>query len=270
MATVIIGSARHDENNKYNGGAVGDQLQTSSTNDTKGEVSMQNFYVHSKGWYILRAKSATHANGIATAMKRACNNVNIGYDQGNRLGIIKYGTATTTKTECDCSALIRQCVIEATGKDAGNFTTANEVTKLMATGLFDKYTYTSGTTLYTGDILVTKSQGHTVAVVSGVSRSTASTTSSSTTHVQLNYKAGQGYCVCATSLNVRSTPSSASSSNKLGKTLTKGTWVKNMATTRVGNAIWMQIPSDYVNGKYTTQWICADSGTTCYVQEGQA
>jgi hypothetical protein len=111
------------------------------------------------------------ANKIAVAMKTACNNANIGYDQSNRLGIITYGTATKTKTECDCSSLVRQCVKEASGKDPGNFTTATEVAVLEKSELFEKHIeYTSGTTLYTGDVLVTKTQGHTVVVVSGASR----------------------------------------------------------------------------------------------------
>ena len=176
MATIIIGSARHDENNKYSGGAAGDQLQTSSTSDKAGEVSMQNMYTHSKGWYIFRPKSVAHTNAIAAKMEAACNNANIGYDQNQRTGINTYGISTTTKTECDCSSLVRQCVKEATGTDPGNFTTATEATKLAATGLFeDKIAYESQsqTPAYNGDILVTKTKGHTVIVVSGNARSTA-------------------------------------------------------------------------------------------------
>lgn len=179
--TIIIGSARIDENGKLSGGDIGDQKQKSSTNDTAGEVSMQNFYVHSKGWYILRPKDATIANKIAENMRVACNNANIGYDQSNRLGVITYGVNTKVKTECDCSSLVRQCVKEASGKDPGNFNTTNEKTMLEATGLFESaVSYSSNTTLYTGDVLVTKSKGHTVIVVSGVSRATTSSNSSST------------------------------------------------------------------------------------------
>ncbi|MBO5032743.1 MAG: hypothetical protein J6D08_12810 [Lachnospiraceae bacterium] len=171
MATIIIGSARIDENGRVSGGAAGDQKQTSNTNDTKGEVSMQNFYLHSKGWNVLRAKSADVANKIAVAMKTACDNANIGYDQNNRNGILQHGTVSKTKTECDCSSLVRQCVKEATGIDSGDFTTGNEVSKLSATGLFEAaFAYTSSTTLYTGDILVTKTKGHTVVVVGSAAR----------------------------------------------------------------------------------------------------
>lgn len=190
MAT-IIGSARIDERGKLSGGTAGDQKQVSSVNDTVGEVSMQNFYVHSKGWLILRPKDAGIANKIAANMKTACNNPNIGYDQGNRLGIITYGVNTKTKTECDCSSLVRQCIKEASGKDPGNFTTANEASMLEASGLFEsKKSYTSGTTLYTGDVLVTKTKGHTVIVTDGVARSTINTPSSST-NASRKYSVGQ-------------------------------------------------------------------------------
>ena len=189
--TVYIGSARHDENGKYVNGLVGDQLQKTLTNDIIGEVSIQKMYNHSKGWLILRPKDANIATKIATNMKTACNNPNIGYDQGNRLGIITYGVNTKTKTECDCSSLVRQCVKEASGKDPGNFTTANEANMLEATGLFEtRKSYTSGTTLYTGDILVTKTKGHTVIVTDGVARSTINTPSSST-NASRKYSVGQ-------------------------------------------------------------------------------
>jgi peptidoglycan hydrolase-like protein with peptidoglycan-binding domain len=170
---IIIGSARIDENGKTTGGKAGDQKQK-GTQDYSGEVSMQQFYVSKKGWYIMRPKDPVNAYGIAAAMERACNNVNIGYNQSRRLEIIKKGTKTTEPCNCDCSSLVRQCVIEATGKDPGNFTTANEVTCLKDTGLFEnKIEYKDGDILFTGDILVTKTKGHTVAVVEGYERSTA-------------------------------------------------------------------------------------------------
>lgn len=177
---IKIGSARVDERGKYSGGTAGDQKQTYSVNDTAGEVSMQNMYTHSKGWYILRPKSVAHANAIAERMISGCNNNNLGYDQGNRLGVIKYGIDTKTKTECDCSSLVRQCVKEATGKDPGNFTTANEAAVLLATGLFEnKLSYVSQakTPVYNGDVLVTKTKGHTVIVVSGNPRSDSAASS---------------------------------------------------------------------------------------------
>ena len=168
--TTIIGSARIDEHGKANGGKAGDQKQKTSP-DYKGEVAMQNFYVSSKGWYILRAKNPDIASKIALAMTIACNNPNIGYNQARRLDIIKAGTHATSPTSCDCSSLVRQCVREA-GVEVGNFTTANEASVLTATGHFDKFVYTKGSLLYLGDILVTKTKGHTVIVTSGATRNT--------------------------------------------------------------------------------------------------
>lgn len=165
MATLYIGHASIDENGKITGGNAGDQ--------SGKEVCKRTYYMHSKGWYLLRPKSEEHANAIAAAMIRACNNNNIGYDQNNRLGVVTHGTSSTVKTECDCSSLVRQCVKEGTGIDAGNFTTANEKDKLFATGLFDVVVaVTSSTVLYNGDILVTKTKGHTVIVVEGNPRKT--------------------------------------------------------------------------------------------------
>lgn len=166
---IKIGHASIDEFGKISGGNVGDQTQK--------EVCIRSYYMSSKGWYLIRPKSIEHANKIAQAMIQACNNDNIGYDQGNRLGIIRYGTNATVKTECDCSSLVRQCVIEATRKDPGNFTTANEKTMLLTTGLFENaISVTASTVLYTGDILVTKTKGHTVIVVEGNQRSSSQNT----------------------------------------------------------------------------------------------
>lgn len=165
MSKIIIGSARIDERSKLSGGKTGDQKQT-TTPDYKGEVSLQNFYVHKKGWYVLRPKDKNVAAKLGQAMMTACNNSNIGYDQSNRTDIIKNGVRTTQKAECDCSSLVRACIISAAGKDVGNFTTATECTILAASGLFEaKKEYKNGMALQTGDVLVTKTKGHTVIVV---------------------------------------------------------------------------------------------------------
>lgn len=168
--SVIIGSARADENKQYTGGKKGDQRQT-STNDYNGEVSMQNFYVHKKGWYVLRPKDKLTADMIACKMKDACNNKNIGYSQSDRLSIITNGINTLQPTNCDCSSLVRECIREASGKDVGDFTTGNEASILEKSGLFNtRVTYKSGMNLYSGDVLVTKEKGHTAIVVEGVKR----------------------------------------------------------------------------------------------------
>lgn len=170
--SLIVGSARIDENGKISGGKPGDQ--------TGNEVSTQPYYVHSKRWICMRAKSVPVANAIAKAMLQACENDNIGYCQGHRTTVIeqlrKSGSLAkiSAKTEADCSSLVRACCIQA-GFDPGNFNTSTEVSALKATGQFmEPITVTSGTKLYNGDILVTKTKGHTVAVVSGNPRQAVS------------------------------------------------------------------------------------------------
>ena len=162
--SIKVGSARIDERGKISGGKAGDQ--------TRKELSIQNFYIHKKGWYIIRPKSIEHAKKLAKAMETACNNKHIGYDQNERFGIIKYGINSTKDIEADCSTTVRSCIIAATGKDPGNFSTADERKILLATNLFDDIgSYTSNTKIYDGDILVTKTKGHTVIVTSGSPRS---------------------------------------------------------------------------------------------------
>ncbi len=173
--SIVFGSARHDENGNYSGGAVGDQKQT-AVNDYSGEVSMQTGYVHSKGWVILRPKTDDLANKLAYAMQVACNNKNIGYDQGNRLGIMTYGIETATKTECDCSSLVRACMKHC-GVTVGNFTTANAVSTILGSGKFTQVAFTSLSAVQTGDILCTKTKGHIVICIAGVARGTTTSVS---------------------------------------------------------------------------------------------
>ena len=161
--SLVVGSARIDENGHISGGKPGDQ--------TGNEVSTQAYYVHSKGWYCLRPKSITVANAIAEAMLQGCRNNNIGYCQGHRSNVIeqlrRVGKLSkiSVKTEADCSSLVRACCIQA-GFDPGNFNTASEA--LKATGQFmEAIAVTSKTELFNGDVLVTKTKGHTVVVVSG-------------------------------------------------------------------------------------------------------
>lgn len=168
---AVIGSARIDEAGKFSGGARGDQKQTASP-DFKGEVSRQQFYIHKKGWVLLRPRDPIHAQAIAQAMAVACDNPNIGYSQSDRYSILSAGTCTSKAVNCDCSSLVRQCIKEGTGKDPGDFTTANEATKLLAMGLFDRIEYIDGMMLYAGDVLVTKTKGHTVIVIDGDDKKT--------------------------------------------------------------------------------------------------
>jgi hypothetical protein len=161
---VLFGSARINENGKATGGKPGDQ--------TGREVSTQSYYMSRKGWIALRQDDPVIAVKLAEAMLEACNNNCIGYNQNKRSGVITqlktFGSLRRIgiNTDSDCSSLVRACVIQAIGKDPGNFTTANEKQKLMAAG-FHEVPIKSASDCRTGDILVTKTKGHTVIVVSG-------------------------------------------------------------------------------------------------------
>lgn len=159
---IEVGSARIDESGNISGGRAGDQ--------TKREVAIEPYYSHPKGWYMLRAKDSDKARKIGLAMIEACLNDNIGYDQSGRYGVIEclkiYGRLAKINkpTEADCSSLVRACCIQA-GINVGDFNTSSEVAVLEKTGAFHKaVAVTPNTKLQAGDILVTRSKGHTVIV----------------------------------------------------------------------------------------------------------
>ena len=172
MATVYIGSARIDENGRAHGGKAGDQ--------TGREVSTQPWYKHPKGWVMLRPKDPKKAEKIAYAMRGYCTNDNVGYDQYQNQTLWEAvkdkgfdPAKLTVKCETDCARLVRVCCAYA-GIMAKDFYTATEVAYLMDTGEFVKFTsskYTSQSDyLGAGDILVTKTKGHTAVVLTNGSR----------------------------------------------------------------------------------------------------
>lgn len=165
---VQIGSARLNESGKTTGGKAGDQ--------TAREVSTQAWYLHIKGWIVLRAKDPAVREKIAYAMAAACANEHIGYCQSHRTGATlaaaPYGydpACIQQDTETDCSELVRLCCLYA-GIKVPSFNTASEKTVLEKTGHFTVYTdgeHCNGPErLLRGDILVTRTKGHTVAVLS--------------------------------------------------------------------------------------------------------
>lgn len=170
--SVIVGSARSNENGKLTGGKAGDQ--------TDREVSTQNWYLHSKGWVVIRAKDASVREKIAKNMQSICDNNNIGYCQGHRTSLTSAAKpyrydASKVKVKCevDCSEAARNCVLYA-GINVGSFTTANEKTALKNTGEFEVLTDAkyckSSDYLLRGDILVTRTKGHTVVVLTNGSK----------------------------------------------------------------------------------------------------
>lgn len=175
MGSYIIGNAWCDENGKSTNGKPGDQKQTDKE-DYKGEVRMQNLYTSPKGWWVLRFISDEHAVEAAKKMRIACNNKHLGYSQNDRYGVIRNGIETDKDSNCDCSSLVRACVKEATGKDPGDFSTADEVKVLTKTGLFQEpISYEVGMRMFVGDIIVTKTKGHTAMLVVADSRSGSTT-----------------------------------------------------------------------------------------------
>ena len=163
MNKVCIGNAVCDENGHARGGEPGDQ--------TGRELRIQPWYLNKKGWRVFRAKDSEVAKKIAWDCKAACENMAIGYNQAKRNTL--YNAAkpfdfdcakVETKCECDCSSLVRVCILYA-GIKINDFNTDSEPTRIMNTGAFDemvgeKYT-DSPDYLREGDVLCTATKGHT-------------------------------------------------------------------------------------------------------------
>lgn len=165
--SVKIGHASIDERGKASGGKAGDQ--------TGKEVCTRTWY--DKGWNkVIRPKSEAVAKKLVKAMKAACNNNNIGYDQSQRHTLYQLAkakkwelAAVDQPCETDCSALVAVCVNAAGISVPGTIYTGNQAEVLKKTGQFDiltdaKYTK-SEKLLKPGDILL-KEGSHTAIVLS--------------------------------------------------------------------------------------------------------
>lgn len=165
---VYIGGASINEYGTGEGGKYGDQ--------NGEECYIQPWYLHHKGWVIIRAKDKHMAKMIAQDMIYICRNDNIGYSYWEHC----YGLYNEAKkwnfncskvdTPCDtnCAKAVWVCALYA-GSKVSDFSTADEVEKFRETGEFEIITDDEITStdkyLELGDILVTKSKGHTVVVV---------------------------------------------------------------------------------------------------------
>lgn len=261
---IIFGSARYDENGGISGGTAGDQ--------TSEEVSTQSYYMHEKGWYCLRPKTVAHATAIAKAMQQACDNSNVGYDQNDRLTLwnLIYGTGVqiedvATPCECDCSSLNRCCIYQGTGTDVGNITTSTLASKCASSGLFeDKFEVTSESQLYTGDVLVTKTKGHCVIVVSGRDRSSSTSSSSSSTSTSTSVDAAKSYdksiagtYTTTSNLNMRS---GAGTSKTILTTIPKGDKVTNYGYyTEVSGVKWYYVKYGDLVGFVSSAYLTSGS-----------
>lgn len=165
--TVYIGNAVGNENGTANGGEPGNQ--------NGKELRIQPWYLNKKGWRVFRPRDPEVAESLVYDMRAACENPNIGYSQEHRNTLYKvvepYGFDcgdADVPCECDCSSLVRVCLAYA-GVETPNFNTVSEPGVLEDTGEFDEMEgaeYTdSPNRLKAGDILVTKTKGHTAIVM---------------------------------------------------------------------------------------------------------
>lgn len=245
---VRVGSARIDERGAASGGKAGDQ--------TGGEVSTQAWYKHTKGWVVIRAKNATVRGKIAEAMEAACANNNIGYDQSQRNTLYNavkskgFNPAKATSTvETDCSALVRVCVNYA-GISVGDFNTASERSALEKTGAFDVITDAttcgSSANLKRGDILVTKTKGHTVVVLDNGSNAGTSNPAPASTGTKTKYNVK----ITASALNVRG---GAGTNYKINTVVGKGEVYTIVEEKTNGSTVWGKLVSGagWISLKYT-------------------
>lgn len=165
---VTIGSARIDENGNTVGGQPGD--------NNGREVSTQPYYNHPKGWVVFRAKSVFVREELARAMESACANNNIGYSQPRNQSLYhaakKVGfdlSKISTPCETDCARLVRCCIL-STGINIQDFYTGDEAWVLSENNYFKSVTINSQEDLGRGDILVTKTKGHTAIVLTSGER----------------------------------------------------------------------------------------------------
>lgn len=165
MVKTKIAHAIRNEKGSYTGGTKGDQ--------TGKEILIQEWYLHSKGWIVIRAKDPEVREKLARCMEMICANDNFGYGQDYRLSGFneaeKVGfDSSKVKVKCglDCSQSVRVSLHYA-GIKCENFRTRTMRKVLEATGKFeiltsDKYCKSSDY-LLRGDILLTaKVPGHTV------------------------------------------------------------------------------------------------------------
>ena len=111
-------------------------------------------------------------------MRSACDNKNIGYNQWRRNTLYDAAAVwgfdiarVNTPVDTDCSALVRTCIAYAAGITTlpSSLRTGNMCSLILATGAFEELSGKEYTTkpdyLKAGDILCTKTSGHTVIVL---------------------------------------------------------------------------------------------------------
>lgn len=166
---VYIGSARINENGEGEGGIPGDQ--------NGQECMIEPWYLHPKGWTVIRPIDSAKGALMAQDMIYLCNNPNIGYSFWNNSHTLyeaaqPYGfNCSMVNVPCDtnCSRGVRVCALYA-GYNIPDFYTGDEVSVFSNTGEFMVLTQSMycdiPDNLKVGDILVTRTAAHTAIVVS--------------------------------------------------------------------------------------------------------
>ena len=254
---VRIGHASIDERSAIKGGAAGDQ--------SGREVCIRKWYLHPKGWVVLRCRDGARREKIAEAMERACANDRIGYDQNQRDSLYDHvrdrgfdPAKATQKVETDCSALVRVCIAYAFGRDlAGNIRTISLPDALVGTGQFERLTdkkyCTSSTQLLRGDILCTPVSGHTVVVLDNGTKEVMARERAR--HGRANGPRAGTY-ITRTALNLRN--GAGVEANGFGRdktilvTLPAGTQVRCYGYyTEVGGTCWLYVRAAHRGMQYT-------------------
>ena len=273
MATLCAW-ASIDERGKASGGKAGDQTGT--------ETRTGNWYDFGQTT-VYRWKDRDKAKKFASVIKAIVNNPADGYDQGQRTTLNaelkKVGwdpAKLKIKCECDCSSLVVAGVNCVAKKEilSPKLYTGNLGPGLMGTGWFEKLTGSkycdSGDYLEIGDISNAPGKHVIIALENGskavekkqekkpaAKPAKPAAKKPAAKKSAPSYKVGKIYKIVADALNVRYT---AAGKKKPKKALTadgqkhatpsgalkKGTAVTCKATKKLGNNIWMQVPSGWI------------------------
>ena len=169
---VTLAHAVCSELGKKNGGKPGDQTQ--NTDNTKGELRFQDWYVSGDSWdCVLRCKDKALRTPIAQNAISAVRNRHIGYSQEHRYTLYDKSkpfffdaSKVTTDVECDCSSLATVCARYA-GITIPKETYTGDMEKVYTKYGFKSYSskryVLSSDKLVVGDILV-RAGAHTAIV----------------------------------------------------------------------------------------------------------
>lgn len=257
-------------------GKAGDQ--------TKKEVKIGKWYQFGQN-VIIRPKTQTMANKIASNAKAIAENNNIGYSQQGaahrlsmykaweKIGITKTPAHIKTKCNCDCSSMVAACCISAGAKISPDCWTGNLRSACQKTGKFnillDSKYLKSDDYLKKGDIILNEKSHVIVALENGSKVAVKKTTkSSSTSKSSKTGKSGKtatkkaellgsGRVIARTGLNIRN---KASLSGKIVGGLMRGTGVSCYGKKKEGTRTWWAIDPE------KKKWACYAEGKLRYIK----